>query len=274
MQKLLWFLIFILITYITLTALLYMFQEKLIFLPSNELTATPESVGIEYEDVYFPSENGNQIHGWFASSDSSDVTLLYSHGNAGNMADRINTMQTFLKMGYSVLMYDYQGYGKSEGFPSEQHILEDGLAAWHYLTDKRSIDKNYIIPVGRSLGGSVATHIAVTQKTKLLILESTFTSVPDVAAYFYPIFPVKKLARVQLNTLKRLKEYEGALLVAHSKDDRVIPYKMGRALFESFEGNVQWLELKGPHYEGYAVSGSVYSETYRSFIHENLTDSL
>lgn len=264
-MQLLWIAVLAAGIYLLLTVLLYVFQERLIFFPSSTITYTPADAGIGANDVYFESANGKTLHGWYAEADSGAVTILFSHGNAGNISNRVHTMETFLVMGFNVFIYDYQGYGRSEGRPTEKGIMQDGLAAWDVLVERKNVNPDLILPVGRSLGGAVAAHIAVTHQTAGLALESTFTSVPDVAARVYRIFPVRMLARVKLDNLKALGAYNGALLVGHSKTDQVIPYDMGRTLYESFSGPAHWLEMTGGHGDGYAMTGRSYSEAYLDF---------
>ncbi len=252
--------------YLVLTLLLYIFQERMIFLPSRAITITPANMGIEAEDVWFESANGKKLHGWFAFHDPDAVTILFSHGNAGNISGRVHTMKNFVDMGFNVLIYDYQGYGKSEGRPTEKGIMQDGLAAWDLLVEEHNISPDRILPAGRSLGGAVTMYIADYHNTRAVALESTFTSMPDVAARVYRIFPVRLLARVEMNSLERIRNFEGAMLVAHSPDDRVIPYDMGRTLYESARGPTQWLEMTGNHNDGYALTGEKYKQAYIEFV--------
>lgn len=252
--------------YVLFAAFLFVFQEKLIFFPSTNITFTPADVGLNAPDVWFKSGNGNLIHGWYLEQNPDAITILFSHGNAGNISDRVPTMQTFAQMGFNVLLYDYQGYGYSYGSPSKRNILDDGIAAWLFLTNEKGIHPDKILPVGRSLGGAVAAHTAVEKQSKGLVLEETFTSITDVAAHYYPIFPVRWLARVRLDTKDRLKDFGGALLVAHSQADEVIPFRMGRALYESFHGEAFWLEMRGRHSGGYAATGEAYTQAYLEFV--------
>lgn len=260
--------------YVVLAAGLYVFQERMIFLPSRQILFTPADAGIHAEDVYFQSANGKKLHGWFAETDPDAVTILFSHGNAGNISGRVRTMQLFTEAGYNVLLYDYQGYGKSEGRPGETEVLEDGLAAWDFLVNERGILEDRILPVGRSLGGSVAIHIALHRNAKAVALESTFTSVPDVAAKYYRIFPVKLLARVRLEIREKVEAFDGAILIAHSPADELIPYAMGRELYETADVPKMWLEMRGNHNEGYAITGDAYMNTYNAFIREVFNEGL
>lgn len=252
--------------YLLFAAFLFFFQEHLIFFPSKNISFTPADVGLDAQDVWMKSANGNLIHGWFLEQDPQAITILFSHGNAGNISDRVSTMQAFARMGFNVLLYDYQGYGLSYGTPSKRNILDDGIAAWEFLVQERGVLPDFILPVGRSLGGSVAAYIAVNKQSKGLVLEETFTSIVDVAAHYYPIFPVRSLARDKLNTKEWLKDFGGVLLVAHSPTDEVIPYRMGRKLYETFHGEVFWLELQGRHSGGFAATGEAYKEAYLHFV--------
>ncbi len=274
LQSILTVLATVAVLYVLLGLLLFLFQERLVFLPSSAMIATPAQTGMSYEEVWFESENGRSLHGWFIPANpeadlNEAVTILFCHGNAGNISGRVSLMQTYHAAGFNVFIFDYQGYGKSEGRPNETNILKDGLAAWDFLVDEVGADPEMILPVGRSLGGPIAAYIALHRGAKAVAVESTFTSVPDIARQTYPIYPVGLLARIKLPTLEFVKAYEGAVLVAHSREDTLIPYSMGQAIYDAVPGPKQWLELSGDHNEGYIVTGRNYSEAYINFAQQH-----
>jgi pimeloyl-ACP methyl ester carboxylesterase len=165
-----------------------------------------------------------------------------------------------------VFIIDYRGYGQSEGRPNEAGTYLDAEAAWRYLVEDRGIEPKQIIAFGRSLGGAVAAWLAIEHPPKGLILESTFTSVPDMAARQFPFLPVRWLARTQYNTIDRLPQIYVPLLISHSPDDRIIPYSHGQRLFEVANTPKYFLRMKGGHNEGFLITGKPYEDMLQKFI--------
>ncbi len=262
--------------YLITGLLLFLLQDKILFLPSGDIRTSPASAGMTYEEHFFPSHNGNQIHGWFvpAASNENALTILFCHGNAGNISGRVSLISLYHSLGYNVFIFDYQGYGLSEGSPSETNILEDGLAAWDFLTHELGVPSHSVLPVGRSMGGAVAAHIAAQRNPRALAIESTFTSVPDMAKQTYYIYPIDLMARIQLPTIEFVRNFDGPVMIAHSREDRLIPYEMGRKLYEVAGPQRFWLELSGDHNEGYIATGKAYGEAYKKFVKSHFADLL
>jgi len=166
----------------------------------------------------------------------------------------------------SVLIVDYRGYGQSEGRISEQGTYLDAEAAWRYLVEQRGVSPEEIIIFGRSLGGGVATWLAGVHPPRALILESTFTSVPDIGAGQFPFVPVRWLARIHYNSLERLRQIHVPVLIIHSPDDTTIPYSHGERLFEAANEPKEFLEIQGGHNEGFIISGNHYQAGIDAFI--------
>lgn len=254
-------------SYISLTFLLYLFQTRLIFLPTAPMMATPASIGLPYEQVHFTAADGVKLAGWFVpAADKAKFTILFFHGNAGNISHRLDTIKLYHRLGFNVFIIDYRGYGQSEGRPSEAGSYLDAEAAWHYLVEDRQVRPEQIIIVGRSLGGGVAAWLAQHYPAGALVLESTFTSIPDMAAYQYPYLPVRPLARVRYNTLARVSTLALPLLIVHSPHDEVIPYNHGRQLFEAAPEPKQFLETQGGHNDGFLISQEIYAMELKGFI--------
>jgi fermentation-respiration switch protein FrsA (DUF1100 family) len=191
--------------------------------------------------------------------------ILFFHGNAGNISHRLDTLEIFHTLGLSTFIIDYRGYGQSEGRPSEQGTYLDAEAAWRYLVEQRQVPPERMIIFGRSLGGAVAAWLAQAHPPRALILESTFTSLPDMAATYLPFLPVRSLARFDYNTLARLPDIHCPVLVVHSPDDEVVPYSHGRQLFEAASEPKEFLELRGGHNEGFLISDN-YQAGLEAFI--------
>jgi fermentation-respiration switch protein FrsA (DUF1100 family) len=252
---------------------LFLMQAKLLYypeIPSRKLTASPRDIGLEYESVSITTSDGVTIHGWFVPAQQGRGTILFFHGNAGNISHRLDSLKIFHDLGLSTLIIDYRGYGSSSGSLSEQGTYFDAEAAWLYLTESRKIPAQEIVVFGRSLGAAVGAYIAAKQNPAALILESAFTSVPDMAARLYPIFPVRLLSRFQYNTEKSLLSVSSPVLIIHSPDDEIIPYKNGQILYNSARQPKYFLEIQGGHNEGFLVSGRTYRDGIGSFIRTNL----
>ncbi len=179
----------VVLSYIGLAAILTGCQSHFVYFPTEELDGSPEDFGMDYEDVYLETEDGLKLHSWFVPAKDARATVLISHGNAGNVSHRLFTLHMFNRMGLNSLIFDYRGYGQSEGKPSEEGTYLDAKAAWEYLTEQRLIPSEQIVLFGRSLGSAVAAHQATEDKPAALIVDSAFSSLPDMAADIYWFLP-------------------------------------------------------------------------------------
>lgn len=248
---------------------LFLTQAKLIFypdIPSRQLAASPADIGLAYESVTLTTGDDVRIHGWFVPAPGAKGTLLFFHGNAGNISHRLDSLQIFHDLGLSCLIIDYRGYGRSEGAVSEQGTYLDAEAAWNYLAETRKIPAREIIVFGRSLGAAIAAYTASRHRPGALILESAFTSVPDMGARLYPFLPVRLLSRFSYDNRRALRSVACPLLVIHSRNDRTIPYENGRLLYDGYRGSKRFLEIQGEHNGGFLTSGSAYKEGIDEFI--------
>jgi fermentation-respiration switch protein FrsA (DUF1100 family) len=260
--------------YSALCLYLYLAQDSLIFFPntpSRELTASPVDIGLEYESVYIKTGDQVTLHGWFIPASEEKGTLLFFHGNAGNISHRLDSLKIFHDLGLSVFIIDYRGYGRSQGTASEKGTYRDAEAAWNYLTETRKIPSKKIIVFGRSFGAAIAAYSAERLMPGALILESAFTSVPDIATRLYPILPVKLLSRFQYNTKKSLLSVNCPVLIIHSPDDEIIPFENGLQLYHSARKPKTMLEIQGGHNEGFLVSGKMYIEGIEFFLTTSLS---
>jgi len=169
-------------------------------------------------------------------------------------------------MGLSVFIIDYRGYGQSQGTTSEQGTYRDAEAAWQFLTETRGISDENIIIFGRSMGGAVAIWLAGKHTPNLLILESAFTSVSDMAKHYYPYLPTHLLVRIKYASIDRIEDIHCPILISHSQTDEIVPYKYGRELFEKAQAPKSFLELKGGHNDGFIISGRSYIDGIENFI--------
>ena len=236
-----------------LSLLLFIFQAKLVFYPEidREVATTPSRVGLPYEDIHLKTSGGIDLHGWYIPAPQPRGTVLFLHGNAGNISHRLDSVQMFHRLGYSTLIFDYRGYGNSGGKPSEQGTYRDAEAAWRYLTEQRHIPSCRIVLFGESLGGAVGAWLAARKKPAALVIASGFTSVPDLGQQLYPYFPIRLLARINYDTRESLRSVAAPVLIAHSPQDDIIPFEHGRALFAAANPPKQFLELAGGHNDGF-----------------------
>ena len=275
-MRLMWRVLHILIaTYIGFALVLYFSQSHLVFYPETgrEIIAAPSQAGLPYEDVRLVTTDGLSLHGWYIPAPQPRGTVLFLHGNAGNISHRIDSLQMFHRLGYSTLIFDYRGYGNSSGTPSEQGTYRDAEAAWRYLTERRHIPSCRIVLFGESLGGAVGAWLAARQKPAALVIASGFTSVPDLAQHFYPYLPIRLLARIRYNTRENLRAVAAPVLIAHSPEDEIIPFEHGQALYAAANPPKHLLELAGGHNDGFIFMRESWVGELRDFLggHINAT---
>lgn len=266
LKRMLMSIIFIILgVYIGLTLLLFIMQDKMVYHPYKEITATPDKLGLKYENVFFSTKDGIKLNAWFVHNGNSKGTVLFCHGNAGNVSYFLDAAEAFNKAGLNCLLFDYRQFGLSEGSISEKGTYQDVEAAWNYLTETMKIEPDKIIISGRSLGGSVAAYMASKQNPAGLILESSFLSVPEMGADLYPFFPVKFLARIKHPTIKFLEKVKCPVLIIHSPDDEIVKFRHGKALFDNAPGKKEFVELNGDHNGCYMQSEDKYIATLKKF---------
>ena len=259
----------VLLLYLAICVLLYMKQEQAIFYPEllgRQLENNPEDIGLPYENVRVQTEDGIKLHGWYIPASDARVTLLFCHGNAGNIAHRLESIALFNALGLNVLIFDYRGYGQSTGKVSEQGLYEDAHAMWQELTEKRGITPEHIVVFGRSLGAAVASQLGTRVKPAAVILESAFASVPDMAAQLYPFLPVRLLVRYQLDNVRHVQQLQSPLLVIHSEEDEIIPYAQGEQIYDRAHEPKTFLPIQGGHNDGFIVSRRFYTRAIEAFL--------
>jgi len=264
------FILIVAACYGLLIVVVYLMQGRMLYLPEvpgRKLTMTPASVGMDYQDVSIETADGVTLHGWFIAGRSSQV-LLFFHGNAGNISHRLDSIRQFQNLGLSVLIIDYRGYGQSEGRTTERGIYRDADAAWRYLIEERGMVARNIVIFGRSLGASVASWLAARHQPLALIVESSFTSVPDIAKDLYPWLPVRWLSRLSHATRDYVRDVRCAVLVVHSRDDEIIPFHHGEAIFASANEPRALLAIRGTHNDAFLRDEDVYIEGLRAFLTE------
>ena len=253
---------------LVINGVMYLQQPRITFYPYEELQGNPAQWGLSYEDVHLATEDGVSLHGWYLPHPSATKTLLFFHGNGGNISHRRDSLLIFHRLGLNVLIIDYRGYGLSGGEPSEQGLYLDANAAWDYLTEQRGLEPQQIVIFGRSLGGAVATDLASRVVPAALILESTFSSARDMAAELFPYLSPLLVLRYGFDSSEKIGRTNGPLLMLHSPQDEIIPYALGRKLFAKAPQPKEFIDLRGGHNDGFLLSQPDYENRLKAFLYE------
>jgi len=221
-----------------------------------------------FEDVYFESGDGTKLHGLLLEHDNPHIHILFCHGNGEHVAYTCDLLESYREeLNATVMAFDYRGYGRSEGKPHEAGVLADGHAAQQWFAERAGMEPNEIVLIGRSLGGAVAVDLAATNGAKALVIERTFSRMPDVAARLYPFLPVRYLMRTQFDSAAKIDRFPGPILQSHGTVDEIVPYDLGRKLFDAATtDNKQFYDEVGlGHNDGYSDG---YRSTLRTFLSE------
>ena len=252
-----------------LGALMWLMQPKLLFRPFPDLIGVPSDWGLAYEDVWLTTADGVRLHGWFlpaAERRAAPHTLLFFHGNAGNVSHRGASLAIFAALGLDVLIIDYRGYGLSEGRPSEVGLGLDADAAWRWLVDTRGVAPADIVLFGRSLGGAVATSLATRVTPGALIVESSFTDLMAMARLHHPLLARLIPLRYRFASRDALADVRAPVLILHSRDDGIVPFSEGEALYAAATAPKRFVALVGGHNEGFLESQPHYQQALADFI--------
>jgi hypothetical protein len=239
--------------------------ERLIYVPDSVLLASPKQLGLDYEDVEFSTSDGVRLHGWYVPGTRPE-TLLWFHGNAGNIGHRLDNLRLLHDhVGTAIFLFDYRGYGRSEGRPSERGLYEDARAALQHLVSRRGVSRENLIYFGRSLGSAVAIDLATETTPRGLILETPFVSIRAMArSLFGPLAVVAPSGFDNLGKIQRLKSPK---LFIHGDSDSLVPYTQGRELFEAALPPKAFFTIRGAdHNDTYVVGGSNYFRRFREFV--------
>lgn len=221
-------------------------EKRSIFFPFRQIEVTPQDLGLRYEDVNFKTSDGQELNGWYIPATDSKMVLLFFHGNGGNISHRLEKILIFNKLGLSVFIIDYRGYGRSTGKPTEQGIYLDAQAAYEYLLEERKTAAQDIVLFGESLGAQVAVDLASREQVAALIIESGFTSARDMARVIYPFLPSFFLS-VRFDSLAKISKIRSPKLIIHSINDEIVPFRLGKKLFQAASEPKRFLEIRGAH---------------------------
>ena len=220
-----------LVVYLVIVLIAMFLENSLIFFPSRYPAGDWNQKSLPFEDAWFQSADGTRLHGWYVPKKNPRAVVLFCHGNAGNLSHRLPVLEILNRyVGVSTMIFDYRGYGRSEGKPDEAGILADARAARRWLADREKIAETDIVMMGESLGGAVAVDLAARDGARALVLENTFNNMPDVAAYHYPWLPVHWAMRTRLDSAAKIASYHGPLLQVHGDADVTVPLRLAQSL--------------------------------------------
>ncbi|MFH0953430.1 MAG: alpha/beta hydrolase [Verrucomicrobiota bacterium] len=238
----------IVVALVAVWAYLRWFEWRNLYYPSRTVETTPSTLGLDYEDVTFISEDGRVLRGWWIPHKQARGTVLHCSGNAGNIGDRVGLAADLHRLAVNVFLFDYRGYGESRGVPTERGTYADARAAYEVVRARyRDADDPPVILHGQSLGGGVAIQLALDKPVRALVIESAFPSTVDMALHVYPWLPVRAMCHFKYDSLSKVGSVRIPKVFAHSRDDEMIPYELGRKLYEAAAEPKQFCELEGLH---------------------------
>ena len=242
-------------------------EKRFVYYPDSDLVAMPDQLGLSYEEVFFRTEDGLTLHGWYVPG-PGEVTWLWFHGNGGNISHRLDEVALFHhRLGVNQFVFDYRGYGRSEGKPTERGTYGDARGALAYLKGRGDVDPGKIVYFGRSLGTAVAVELATADEPLGLVLVAPFTSVSNMARIAFPWVPFHRLVRGRYDSLERISRIKAPVLILHGDADQTIPVAEGQRLFDAATGPKQFRLLSGAgHNDTYVTGGRVYWDAMEDFL--------
>ena len=243
-------------------------EKKSVFYPARKISATPHDAGLEFEDLTITTFDNVKLNGWLIPAPSATAIVIFLHGNAGNIGDRLGKIDMFHKLGVNTLIIDYRGYGKSEGRPSENGVYADALAAYDYIKSRPDLTEQKIVAFGASLGGAVAVDLAARRKLDGVIIDSSFSSAADMAKTIYPFIPTI-LIKTKLDSSSKIGRIKIPKLFFHSPEDDVVPFVLGDKLYQQAAPPKKFVTISGGHNDGHINSYDIMMGAIRAFLKEN-----
>jgi uncharacterized protein len=242
-------------------------QATRIFFPLKNVEGTPTDIGLAFQDVYLKTADGEKLNAWFIPNKDSDLTILFLHGNGGNLYHRLDKIGLINKIPINIFIVDYRGYGKSTGKPSEKGLYIDAFSAYDYLTNERNIKPENIILYGESLGGAAAIELASKVIVRGVITEGAFSSGRDMGRFLYPFVPGIFISPI-FDSISKIKNVTASKLFIHSTEDEIVPYRLGKKLYEAADDPKRMVDALGDHNNMYSDSANEFVELFQSFIRE------
>ncbi len=255
--------------WLALLALLWLFlrwfEWRNVFIPFGRPDSSPADVGLKFEDVTLTTADSVKLNGWYVPKPNAKLTVLFCHGNAGNIGHRLEKLAILNNADVNVFIFDYRGYGRSEGWPSERGTYNDALAAYDWLRREKSVAPERLVVQGESLGCAVAIELARQRPVGGLVLESAFASIPEMARAVYPWLPLHLICQIRYDSLSKIGSVKVPLLSLHSREDEIVPFSQAERLFAAAPGPKKLVELRGDHNGGFATSEAVYRAALAEF---------
>lgn len=251
-------------------------ERQFIYFPTRIARELPTPVvpaAEVVEEVWLESDGGIRIHGLYAGAEAAFADLLFLHGNAGNLYDRLDNVRMLVESGFNVLIIDYRGYGKSGGQPSEEGLYQDGEAGYRYLVDERRVSPERLVIFGRSLGSAVAIELASRHRCAAVVVESAFTSAVSLGRLHYGWLPglILRGMTQRFDSLSKVARLRAPALFVHGQRDGIVPVEMGRQLYEASPEPKRWYEIGGAgHNDTVMVGGREYFQRFASFVREHV----
>jgi fermentation-respiration switch protein FrsA (DUF1100 family) len=252
--------------------ILYMrfFEKRTIFYPSKIIEFNPSGVGLEYEDVFFNTQDGIALHGWFIPARDAFATVLHCHGNAGNISHRVELARLFNERKMNFFIFDYRGFGKSKGSPGEKGTYLDAQAAYGYLVKTKDIPPERLVVYGKSLGAAIAIDLATKVKAAALISESGFTSTTNLAMDVYKFIPLWLFVTQKYDSIVKIGRINIPKLIIHSQNDEIIPFSHGKKLFEKASEPKEMYIMQGGHNDAFYIYSDKCMQKIEDFLRRHV----
>lgn len=243
------------------------FWRKYIFFPERELWIWPEDYGLKYKEVWFRAPDGILLYGWWIPK--GRFVLLFAHGNGGNISHRVDIATRFYGEEFSVFLFDYRGYGKSEGEPTEKGTYKDAEGALQYLRKKLDIPLSRIVPVGESMGGAIVVDLCTRHNFRAAVLISSATNLSEVMSHLYPGYPLNERFSGIYDISAKISNVHSSILIIHGDADELVPFKQGRELFRRANSPKAFYRVRGgSHNDVYEKGGKRLFGHIRQFVHQ------
>jgi fermentation-respiration switch protein FrsA (DUF1100 family) len=266
MTSVIYILIILFVAYILIGLLLYFAQPFLLYFPSKKIFSTPAEIDLKFEQVSLVTSDNVRISAWFIPAEKAEYTVIYCHGNGGNLSYYLNVVAFLNGLNLNCLAFDYRGYGDSSGRQTEQGTYLDAEAAYNWVVKEKNISPDKIIIFGWSLGGAIAAHLAAKVDCAALVLDSAFTNYADIAQKHFFFLPIKLFAKYNYNTFDYIKNIRCPVMIIHSRDDEVAPFRFGEKLFEAAKEPKKFVETAGRHNDAFAENFGVYKKAWQEFL--------
>ncbi len=248
----------------TIVVYLRSIEKKIIFYPTKEIEFLPKELGLAFEDIIFKTKDNIELNAWFLPNKFAHYTIIFCHGNAGNISHRLEKIKFFNELGCNCFIFDYRGYGRSKGSPSEKGLYLDTQGAYDYLLS-RGIKPEQIVGYGESIGGAAIVDLASKNKMAAIIVDSGFSNAQDMARIIYPFIP-SRIFSSRFNSLNKIQSIKIPKLIIHSLNDEIVPYKLGRKLFDNAASPKEPLQIRGGHNRCFFESEAALKEKIADFL--------